>query len=211
MGSQLAGSKTAFGEPTIAVDTHIFRVGNRTGLAPGKTVLAVEKSLEKNTPQPFRVGAHHWLILHGRYICKARTPECWRCPVVDLCRFRPKTPPPKVDALLLTALALLWPAAAPPYPVHTLVDQAVAAARARLPATAAFVNAVLRRFLREREARVAAACAALSRARSRPNSASLLGSKVLANAGAVLPRMFLRRSVWALLGSFLTKSILHQD
>jgi len=80
----------AFGAETFAVDTHIFRVGNRTGLAKGKTVLAVEKSLEKKTPQPFRVGAHHWLILHGRYICKARTPECWRCPVVDLCGFKSK-------------------------------------------------------------------------------------------------------------------------
>ncbi|HEV7341478.1 MAG TPA: endonuclease III [Sphingopyxis sp.] len=85
----------AFGAETFAVDTHIFRVGNRTGLAPGKTVLAVEKALEKGTPAPFRVGAHHWLILHGRYICKARTPECWRCPVVDLCRFKPKTEAPK--------------------------------------------------------------------------------------------------------------------
>lgn len=85
----------AFGAETFAVDTHIFRVGNRTGLAPGKTVLAVEKALEKGTPAPFRVGAHHWLILHGRYICKARTPECWRCPVVDLCRFKPKAAPPK--------------------------------------------------------------------------------------------------------------------
>lgn len=85
----------AFGAETFAVDTHIFRVGNRTGLAPGKTVLAVEKALEKRTPAPFRVGAHHWLILHGRYICKARTPECWRCPVADLCRFTPKTPAPK--------------------------------------------------------------------------------------------------------------------
>ena len=85
----------AFGAETFAVDTHIFRVGNRTGLASGKTVLAVEKALEKGTPAPFRVGAHHWLILHGRYICKARTPECWRCPVVDLCRFKPKTAPPK--------------------------------------------------------------------------------------------------------------------
>ena len=85
----------AFGAETFAVDTHIFRVGNRTGLAPGKTVLAVEKALEKGTPAPFRVGAHHWLILHGRYICKARTPECWRCPVADLCRFNPKSPPPK--------------------------------------------------------------------------------------------------------------------
>lgn len=89
---------TAFGAETFAVDTHIFRVGNRTGLAPGKTVLAVEKALDKKTPQPFRIGAHHWLILHGRYICKARTPECWRCPVVDLCQFKPKTPAPKVKS-----------------------------------------------------------------------------------------------------------------
>jgi endonuclease-3 len=80
----------AFGAETFAVDTHIFRVGNRTGLAKGKTPLAVEKGLEKKVPQPFRVGAHHWLILHGRYICKARTPECWRCPVVDLCGFKAK-------------------------------------------------------------------------------------------------------------------------
>lgn len=80
----------AFGAETFAVDTHIFRVGNRTGLAKGKTPLAVEKQLEKKVPQPFRVGAHHWLILHGRYICKARTPECWRCPVVDLCAFKDK-------------------------------------------------------------------------------------------------------------------------
>lgn len=86
---------TAFGAETFAVDTHIFRVANRTGLAPGKTVLAVEKALDKRTPHPFRIGAHHWLILHGRYICKARTPECWRCPVVDLCRFKTKTPAPK--------------------------------------------------------------------------------------------------------------------
>ena len=85
----------AFGAETFAVDTHIFRVGNRTGLAPGKTVLAVEKRLEKDTPAPFRVGAHHWLILHGRYVCKARTPECWRCVEVDLCRYQPKTPEPK--------------------------------------------------------------------------------------------------------------------
>ena len=89
---------TAFGAETFAVDTHIFRVGNRTGLAPGKTVLAVEKVLEKTTPQPFRIGAHHWLILHGRYICKARTPECWRCPVADLCRFKTKTPAPKLQS-----------------------------------------------------------------------------------------------------------------
>ena len=85
----------AFGQPTIAVDTHIFRVSNRTGLAPGKTPLAVEQKLEKLVPETFIHGAHHWLILHGRYICKARTPECWRCPVIDLCSYRPKTPAPK--------------------------------------------------------------------------------------------------------------------
>jgi endonuclease-3 len=81
---------TAFGEETFAVDTHVFRVCNRTGLAPGKTVDEVEAKLEKLVPQPFRRDAHHWLILHGRYICKARLPECWRCPVVDLCAYRPK-------------------------------------------------------------------------------------------------------------------------
>jgi endonuclease III len=93
----------AFGAETFAVDTHIFRVGNRTGLAPGKTVLSVEKALDKRTPAPFRVGAHHWLILHGRYVCKARTPECWRCPVADLCRFKPKTLAPKKAAPLREA------------------------------------------------------------------------------------------------------------
>ena len=86
----------AFGAPTIAVDTHIFRVANRTGLARGKTPLAVELGLEKITPAPFLAHAHHWLILHGRYICKARTPECWRCPVADLCAFKNKTPDPSV-------------------------------------------------------------------------------------------------------------------
>lgn len=84
----------AFGHETFAVDTHLFRVCNRTGLAPGKTPLAVEQKLEKAVPQPFRLHAHHWLILHGRYICKARTPDCWRCPVADLCAFKPKTPAP---------------------------------------------------------------------------------------------------------------------
>lgn len=86
---------TAFGAPTIAVDTHVFRVANRTGLAPGKTPLDVELKLEKVTPEEFRQHAHHWLILHGRYVCKARAPECWRCAIVDLCRFRDKrlTPP----------------------------------------------------------------------------------------------------------------------
>ncbi|MFM5931292.1 MAG: endonuclease III [Novosphingobium sp.] len=91
------GRKTAnvvlncwFGQETFAVDTHIFRVGNRTGLAKGKTPDHVEAKLEKCVPAPFRMGAHHWLILHGRYVCKARTPECWRCGVVDLCAFKPK-------------------------------------------------------------------------------------------------------------------------
>jgi endonuclease III len=85
---------TAFGEETFAVDTHVFRVCNRTGLAPGKTVDEVEAKLDTIVPQPFRRDAHHWLILHGRYICKARLPECWRCPVIDLCRYEPKTPLP---------------------------------------------------------------------------------------------------------------------
>ncbi len=91
---------TAFGAETFAVDTHIFRVGNRTGLAKGKTVLAVEKALDKATPGPFRVGAHHWLILHGRYVCKARMPQCWRCPVVDLCGFKGKVREPNKSALV---------------------------------------------------------------------------------------------------------------
>ena len=82
---------TAFGEATMAVDTHIFRVSNRTGLAPGKTVLAVEQALLKRVPAEFLKDAHHWLILHGRYTCKARRPECWRCPIRDVCRFKDKT------------------------------------------------------------------------------------------------------------------------
>ena len=86
---------TAFGEETFAVDTHVFRVCNRTSLAPGKNVDEVEAKLDKIVPQPFRRDAHHWLILHGRYTCKARLPECWRCPVIDLCRYQPKTPPPE--------------------------------------------------------------------------------------------------------------------
>jgi endonuclease-3 len=81
----------AFGEPTIAVDTHLFRVGNRTGLAPGKTPLEVELKLEKAVPPEYKRHAHHWLILHGRYICKARKPECPRCLIADLCLFKPKT------------------------------------------------------------------------------------------------------------------------
>ena len=84
----------AFGHPTIAVDTHLFRVGNRTGLAPGKTPLEVELKLLKVVPARYGRHAHHWLILHGRYVCKARKPECWRCLISDICRFRPKTPAP---------------------------------------------------------------------------------------------------------------------
>jgi endonuclease III len=84
----------AWGEETFAVDTHVFRVANHTGLARGKTPEAVEAQLDKKVPAPFRSGAHHWLILHGRYTCKARTPECWRCVVADLCAFRPKTAKP---------------------------------------------------------------------------------------------------------------------
>jgi endonuclease-3 len=83
---------TAFGEPTIAVDTHIFRVANRTGLAPGGTVRAVEDRLMEAVPAEFRQDAHHWLILHGRYVCKARRPLCPRCPISDLCLYREKTP-----------------------------------------------------------------------------------------------------------------------
>jgi endonuclease-3 len=82
---------TAFGEPTMAVDTHIFRVANRTGLAPGANVLAVERALLKRVPTEFLQDAHHWLILHGRYTCKARRPECWRCPIRDVCRFKDKS------------------------------------------------------------------------------------------------------------------------
>ncbi|HEX9932955.1 MAG TPA: endonuclease III [Allosphingosinicella sp.] len=88
----------AFGAETFAVDTHVFRVSNRTGLAPGKDVIEVERGLDRRTPPPFRRDAHHLLILHGRYVCKARTPECWRCVVADICRYRPKTPLPGSQA-----------------------------------------------------------------------------------------------------------------
>lgn len=102
------GRKTAnvilnviFGEHTLAVDTHVFRVSNRTGLARGKTVGIVELKLMKAVPKDFLFGAHHWLILHGRHVCKARRPECWRCVVIDLCPYRPKTPPPDGEAQLI--------------------------------------------------------------------------------------------------------------
>ena len=85
---------TAFGEPTMAVDTHIFRVANRTRFAPGGTPLAVERALLKFTPAEFLLNAHHWLLLHGRYVCKARTPECWRCLIADLCEYPRKTKAP---------------------------------------------------------------------------------------------------------------------
>ncbi|MFA5591778.1 MAG: endonuclease III [Micavibrio sp.] len=84
----------AFGQPTIAVDTHLFRVSNRTGLAPATTVEKVEAKLEKTIPPEFMMHAHHWLILHGRYICVARKPKCYICPVADLCAYRPQTPAP---------------------------------------------------------------------------------------------------------------------
>jgi endonuclease-3 len=85
---------TAFGESTIAVDTHIFRVSNRTGIAPGKNVDEVESNLIKMVPEEFQHDAHHWLILHGRYTCIARTPLCWNCMIADLCEYTPKTPLP---------------------------------------------------------------------------------------------------------------------
>jgi endonuclease-3 len=84
----------AFGEPTIAVDTHIFRVSNRTGLAPGKNPDQVEAVLERVTPDTYKQGAHHWLILHGRYVCDARKPACWRCGIAGICKFKTKTPNP---------------------------------------------------------------------------------------------------------------------
>jgi endonuclease-3 len=96
------GRKTAnvvlnifFKQPTIAVDTHLFRVGNRTGLAPGANPLQVELALHKAVPERYLLHAHHWLILHGRYVCKARKPECWRCLIAEWCRFEPKSPLPK--------------------------------------------------------------------------------------------------------------------
>lgn len=99
---------TAFGHPTIAVDTHIFRVANRTGLARGKTVLAVERALTRHTPAEFRQDAHHWLILHGRYVCKARKPDCARCVIHDLCEWKEK---PRIGASLTPPASPL-----PPHP-----------------------------------------------------------------------------------------------
>jgi endonuclease-3 len=84
----------AWGEEAMAVDTHIFRVSNRTGLAPGKNPEQVEQRLMERVPKEFRIDAHHWLILHGRYVCVARTPKCWQCAVIQYCDYQPKTPPP---------------------------------------------------------------------------------------------------------------------
>jgi endonuclease-3 len=91
----------AFRQPTIAVDTHLFRVGNRTGLAPGATPLAVEEQLLEIVPEKYLLHAHHWLILHGRYVCKARVPECYRCIIAEWCRYEPKTPAPQEKAPLV--------------------------------------------------------------------------------------------------------------
>lgn len=85
---------TAFGQNTIGIDTHAFRVANRTGLAPGKTPLEVELKLERIVPERYKHNCHHWLILHGRYVCKAKKPECWRCIIADICLYKPKTPAP---------------------------------------------------------------------------------------------------------------------
>ena len=101
----------AFGQPTIAVDTHIFRVSNRTGLAPGKTPDDVEEGLEKVTPDEFKLGAHHWLILHGRYTCVARKPKCWLCVIESLCKFREKIPDPETEIVKTSARSSLGPKA----------------------------------------------------------------------------------------------------
>jgi endonuclease III len=104
----------AFGQPTIAVDTHIFRVGNRTGLAPGKTPLQVEMALEHRTPRRYKAYAHHWLILHGRYVCKARKPECPTCIVADLCHYEAKTGPAELIVARAAVAAPTPTADAPP-------------------------------------------------------------------------------------------------
>lgn len=98
----------AFGQPTIAVDTHIFRVSNRTGMAPGKTPDHVEEGLEKVVPDEYKLGAHHWLILHGRYTCLARKPKCWLCSIEHLCKFKEKTPDPD-DETVKPAKSALGP------------------------------------------------------------------------------------------------------
>ena len=106
----------AFGEATIAVDTHVFRVANRTGLAPGRTPDAVEKKLEAIVPERWKKGAHHWLILHGRYTCLARKPRCWTCVIADICPFKPKTPDPEEEARLKAEARVAGRRLAPPTP-----------------------------------------------------------------------------------------------
>ena len=104
----------AFGEPTIAVDTHVFRIANRTGLAPGKNVNQVEAGLEKITPERYKHGAHHWLILHGRYVCVARAPKCYACVIAEICRYRFKTPAPGARAVASARTKRPAPSAAKP-------------------------------------------------------------------------------------------------
>jgi endonuclease III len=128
----------AFGEPTIAVDTHIFRVGNRTGLAPGKTPLEVEMALEQRTPPEYKAYAHHWLILHGRYVCKARKPECPDCVVADLCRYPAKTGP-------IELIAVRTATAQPEVPGEPAISEPPRSRRARPPAAAIKTSAVSRR------------------------------------------------------------------
>jgi endonuclease-3 len=121
----------AFEEPRIAVDTHIFRVGNRTGLAPGKTPLAVELGLEAVTPQQYKLNAHHWLILHGRHVCKARKPDCPNCVVAALCRYRAKTGPDELIAARAAAAKEAKPVGALSKPRRPAVPPAVAARKPR--------------------------------------------------------------------------------
>jgi endonuclease-3 len=113
----------AFGAETFAVDTHVFRVSNRTGLAPGKNVVVVEAKLEKVTPPPYRREAHHLLILHGRYVCKARVPECWRCVIADICRYQPKTPPPGTKAVAPKRRPPKVVAGPPPRPLRQRIQR----------------------------------------------------------------------------------------
>src|SRR5579864_137205 len=119
----------AFDEPTIAVDTHIFRVGNRTGIAPGKTPLAVELGLEAVTPPQYKLNAHHWLILHGRHVCKARKPDCPHCVVAGLCRYRAKTGPDELIAARTAADKAARSAGGPQKPRRPALSSAVVAAR----------------------------------------------------------------------------------
>jgi len=123
----------AFGEATIAVDTHVFRVANRTGLAPGKTPDAVEKKLEAIVPERWKKGAHHWLILHGRYTCLARKPRCWSCVIADICPFKPKTPDPEEEARLKAEARAAGRRLVPPKPRGSGATGKAAGARKKAP------------------------------------------------------------------------------